>query len=242
MINSKISPVKIAGLNVMPFSSMAELLTHVFDSNGKIVPGMAVAVNPEKVLKSIEDDETKTIINNASIAYADGIGVVKTLERKTGKKLTKIAGVELWLAILKQSKSFNSKVLLIGATPKVIAETNDILCDEGINIVNYIDGYFDDISIPLSKVTQYQPDIVIVAQGSPRQEKLIQKLRDIHPNAFYMGVGGSFDVLSGNVQRAPEAWVKYNVEWLYRLLSDPKRIGRQLKLLKYVYLYMFNKL
>jgi UDP-N-acetyl-D-mannosaminouronate:lipid I N-acetyl-D-mannosaminouronosyltransferase len=57
-----------------------------------------------------------------------------------------------------------------------------------------------------------------------------------------MGVGGSFDVLTGKVKRAPKLWVKYNLEWLYRLLADPKRIGRQFKLLKYVYLHLFNRL
>jgi UDP-N-acetyl-D-mannosaminouronate:lipid I N-acetyl-D-mannosaminouronosyltransferase len=241
MKHKHIAPVSIADLKVYPFSSIDELLTHVFDDE-KVIPGMAIAINSEKVLKSIEDPHTRAIINEATITYADGVGVVKTMEKKLKCKLCKIAGVDLWLSILNQSIPYRSKVLLIGAQPEVIKKTAEILLTRGINVVDYLDGYFAVEDIAVAKVCDNNPDIVIVAQGSPRQEKLIQRLRQSHPNAFYMGVGGSFDVLTDKVKRAPALWIKYNLEWLYRLLADPKRIGRQIKLLKYVYLHFSNRL
>ena len=84
--------------------------------------------------------------------------------------------------------------------------------------------------------------VVIVALGSPKQEQFIQRCKEQHPEAFYMGVGGSFDVYVGNVKRAPNFWIKLNLEWFYRLISEPKRIFRQYKLLKFLYLFLFNKI
>ncbi|WP_281556613.1 WecB/TagA/CpsF family glycosyltransferase [Thalassomonas sp. RHCl1] len=242
MTETNIAPVKLAGVKVHPFASVDELLNCVFNSDGEISPGMAVAVNPEKVLKSLEDEETKAILNGATITYADGIGVVKALERKVDRKLTKIAGCELWLDVLNRSKNYHSKVLLVGARAEVVKKSAEILLSRGINVVHYMDGYFSDEQVVLKAIEKHQAQIVIVAQGSPRQEKLINRLQQVHPKVFYMGVGGSFDVLAGHVKRAPALWIKYNVEWLYRLLAEPKRIIRQFKLLKYVYLYLLNRL
>ncbi|WDE03938.1 WecB/TagA/CpsF family glycosyltransferase [Thalassomonas viridans] len=242
MTDMNITPVEIAGVKVHPFASVGELLNCVFSSDGEIRPGMAVAVNPEKVLKSLEDEETKAILNEATITYADGVGVVKALERKLDRKLVKIAGCELWLDVLNRSKDYHSKVLLVGARAEVVEKSAEILLNRGINVVHYMDGYFSDEQVVINAIEKHEAQIVIVAQGSPRQEKLIKRLQQIHPKVFYMGVGGSFDVLAGHVKRAPALWVKCNVEWLYRLLAEPKRVFRQFKLFKYVYLYMLNRL
>lgn len=242
MSNPKISPVSIGGVAVNPYESLEQLLSDVIDASGKVVPGMAIAINPEKVLKAKSDPQTHDILAQATIPFADGIGVVKALQKKTGKKCVRIAGCELWLDILQHSISHQSKVVLIGAKPEVITQCNDILTDQKINVVAYQDGYFKNETDILDLVLQTSPDIVIVALGSPKQEKLISKLREIHAGALYMGVGGSFDVLTGNVKRAPKTWQNLNLEWLYRLMCEPKRLFRQLKLLKFVQLYLSNKL
>lgn len=242
MTERKVSPVLVGGVAVNPYESVEQLLKEVIAEDGKVVPGMAIAINPEKVLKAQSDPQTHDILAQATIPFADGIGVVKALKKKTGKNCVRIAGCELWLDILKYSTLHQSKVVLIGAKPEVIFKCNDILTKQGVNIVAYQDGYFDSEDIIFDLIKSTVPDIVIVALGSPKQEKLIAKLREVHAEALYMGVGGSFDVLTGNVKRAPKIWRNLNLEWLYRLLCEPKRFFRQLKLLKFLKQYLTNKL
>lgn len=239
---SNVSPLVIGGVNVKPYSSVNELLTDVFSADGHILPGSAVAVNPEKILKSMHDQEVQRIINTATVAYADGIGVVKALQQKTNRPVARIAGVELWYEILMRSSQYNSKVLLVGAKEEVVKCCVDMLVDKGVNVVGHINGYFEGINSVTTIMEVNKPDIVIVAQGSPKQEKLIDLLVKKYPDTFYMGVGGSFDVLAGHTKRAPKFWIKLNLEWLYRLLSEPKRIFRQAKLLKFLYLYLMKRL
>jgi UDP-N-acetyl-D-mannosaminouronate:lipid I N-acetyl-D-mannosaminouronosyltransferase len=242
MCYQKLLPVKIGGVKVLPFKSKNQLLHSVFSAKGEITPGMAVAVNPEKVLMAMEDQETRDIINAAEFPYADGIGVVKALERKTGVKLIRIAGCELWLDILRHSVPFQSRVVIIGAKPEVNIKTKELLLKNEINIVGALHGYYETEQEVFDLILSVEPNIVIIALGSPKQEKLIKKLLVQRPNAFYMGVGGSFDVLTGNVKRAPTTWQNLHLEWLYRMLKEPKRFFRQIKLLKFAYLYLFNKL
>lgn len=242
MSEQRVKPILIGGVAVNPYESLQQLLSDAISDSGKVNPGMAIAINPEKVLKSQTDPQTHEILSQATIPFADGIGVVKALNKKTGKKCVRIAGCELWLDILHHSVKHQSKVLLIGAKPKVISRCNEILKEQNINVVAYQDGYFKDEAVVFDLVHKTVPDIVIVALGSPKQEKLIAKLRVVHPDALYMGVGGSFDVLTGNVKRAPKLWQDLNLEWFYRLVSQPSRIKRQLKLLGFVKQYLTNKL
>ena len=242
MSNNSLLPVVIAGVNVLPFISMEHVLETVFSEGGQIKPGMAVAVNPEKILKAIEDNDTRSIINEAQFPYADGIGVVKALEKKVNHRLSRVAGCELWLEILTRSASFQSKVVLVGAKSAVVEGASQQLSARGVNVVGYINGYYESEQEVHDLLSETKPNIVIVALGSPKQEKLIKRLMSKHPNAFYMGVGGSFDVLTGAVERAPQSWQNLNVEWLYRLVKEPKRLFRQLKLLKFVKMYILKQL
>lgn len=242
MSEKKIPSIDVGGVKVTPYENIQQLLADVINPDGSIVPGMAIAINPEKVLKAQNDPQTHAILAQATIPFADGIGVVKALEKKTGKKCARIAGCDLWLDILEHSTKHQSKVILIGAKPAVISRCNAILIEKNVNVIAYQDGYFDSEDIVFDLITQTNPDIVIVALGSPKQEKLIAKLRSIHNDALYMGVGGSFDVLTGNIKRAPKIWQMMNLEWLYRLLCEPSRIKRQIKLLGFLRQYLTNKL
>lgn len=238
-----VEPIKIADIPVMPFESVEHVLSHVFTENNSINSGVAIAINPEKILKSLECDDVKNILLNATVQYADGIGVVKAMEKKSGKKLQRIPGVELWLEVVKKASENNGSVYLVGAKPEVSELAEKKLTEQHqATIAGRSDGYFKDQSLLIDNIAQSQANVVIVALGSPKQEAFINECKKQHPNAFYMGVGGSLDVLVGNVERAPEAWCKYNLEWLYRLLKEPSRAKRQIKLLKFVYLYLANKL
>lgn len=229
--------VKLNGVEVYPYSSEGQLLDYI-----NIHKGILVAINAEKILHAT--DQTRAIINR-NIGYCDGSGAVLALKQKGYKDACKIPGCELWLKIIRafyKEKTF----YLIGAKPAVIDETVEKLQHEfdGIQIVGYRDGYIrtdEEKSILIQDISTKKPDVVFVAMGSPKQEILMEEIQQ-HHNAIFQGLGGSFDVYTGHVQRAPKWWVDHNLEFAYRLLKEPKRITRQIHLVKYVYWLLMKKL
>jgi len=218
-------------------SSRKDLINFAF-SNKSIL----VAVNAEKILKSSE--ETKAIINR-NVGYPDGVGAVWALQKKGITEVVKIPGCELWLDIIQQHQN-NKTFYLVGGKEEVIQETVKKLkaAFPTIQIVNHRNGYIknDEERIALIKdIADKKPDVVFVAMGSPKQELLMEEMHRLHP-AVYQGLGGSFDVYTGNVKRAPKWWVKNNLEWAYRLVKQPTRIKRQLIYIKFFIYLKLNKL
>ncbi|TDU42880.1 UDP-N-acetyl-D-mannosaminouronate:lipid I N-acetyl-D-mannosaminouronosyltransferase [Gelidibacter sediminis] len=216
--------------------SRKELMQYAFDHH-KIM----VAVNAEKILHAT--DESRALINR-NLGYPDGIGAVWALQQKGADNVVKIPGCELWLDVVQnyhKTKSF----YLIGGKQEVIEATVSKLRAEfkGINICNYRDGYIkteaEELAL-IEDIKKYKPDVVFVAMGSPKQELLMERIQKEH-EAVYQGLGGSFDVYTGNVKRAPEWWVKNNMEWTYRLLSQPSRIKRQIHLVRFLVNLKLNK-
>lgn len=208
--------------------SREELMQYAFDHH-KIM----VAVNAEKILHAT--DESRALINR-NLGYPDGIGAVWALQKKGIKNVVKIPGCELWLDVVAnyyKTKSF----YLVGGKQEVIEETIDKLNSEfeGITICNYRNGYIktqEEEKALIEDIKKHQPDVVFVAMGSPKQENLMEKIQQSH-KAVYQGLGGSFDVYTGNVKRAPQWWVKHNMEWTYRLIKQPSRIKRQIHLVRF---------
>ena len=200
-----------------------------------------VAINAEKILHA--SDESRDVINR-NLGYPDGIGAVWALKKKGVKEVVKIPGCELWLNIIKKhykAKSF----YLVGGKQAVIENTVIKLKDqfEGIHICNFRNGYIkteiEELAL-IEDIKKHKPDIVYVAIGSPKQEKLMERIQKLH-DAVYQGLGGSFDVYIGAVKRAPEWWVKNNMEWTYRLLSQPSRIKRQIHLVRFLVNLQLNR-
>lgn len=229
--------VDLNGVKVYPFASEKELLDYV-DS----CPGILVAINAEKILHA--NDQTRAIINR-NIGYCDGSGAVMALKQKGYKDVRKIAGCELWLKIIQRfltEKTF----YLVGSKPQVIEETVAKLKAEypEIHIVGYRDGYLKSEQERLDLIADIlakKPDVVFVAMGSPKQELLMEEIQKQH-KAIFQGLGGSFDVYTGHVERAPEWWVDHNLEFAYRLLKEPKRIKRQIYLVKYAWWLLWRRL
>ena len=167
------------------------------------------------------------------------------LKKKGLNNAVKIPGCELWLEVIAHycdKKSF----YLVGSKEEVIQQTVSKLKKEfpNIEILGYQNGYFrneDEKQKLINDIAAQKPDVVFVAMGSPKQELLMQEIQQLYP-AIYQGLGGSFDVYVGNVERAPKWWVKNNLEWAYRLVKQPSRIKRQLFLLKFALLLLFNRL
>jgi len=191
-----------------------------------------IAMNAEKIMKN--DEKLKTIINS-NIGYTDGFGAVLALRAK-GVKAIKLPGSELWLDIIQEFEKTKTFYLL-GSTEKVIKDTVKKLKEEypKINILGYRDGFLkeNDKEKLTEELKSLKPDIIFVAQGSPRQEFLMNELISQH-QALYMGLGGSFDIYGGDKKRAPKIFLKLELEWLYRLFKEPTRIGRQFALIKFL--------
>ena len=226
----------INGVEVYPFASEDELLTYIDDHKG-----ILVAINAEKILHAT--DETRKIIN-PNVGYCDGSGAVMALRKKGFKNVRKIAGCELWLKII--ARFYKEKTFyLVGGKQPVIDATVEKLKQEfeGINIVGYRNGYIktdEERQTLIADIVEKKPDVVFVAMGSPKQEYLMQEIQKQH-NAIFQGLGGSFDVYTGNVKRAPRWWVDHHLEFAYRLIKEPKRIKRQSHLVKFAWWLMINK-
>jgi len=211
----------INGFKVFGFDTRKKLISYAKDS-----PCILVAINAEKIYAG--NEEVKRISQNG-LGYPDGIGAVKALKSKGAKNAIRIPGSELWLDII-SSLNKEDSIYLVGATNEVIEATvtklNQIY--PSLKIAGYRNGFLNENDIlKLEKdIIEKKPSVVFVAQGSPRQERLMKRLQQGH-RAIYMGLGGSFDVFTENVKRAPRIYRENGLEWLFRLLSQPKRIKRQ---------------
>ncbi|MCL1040924.1 WecB/TagA/CpsF family glycosyltransferase [Shewanella marisflavi] len=232
--------VNIAGLPIDCFKSMEQIVNYIFeDGKGKT----AVAINPEKILASLEDINVRNAILDSDIRYLDGIGAVKLAESKSNMKLVRIPGCELWERLMEVAGSRQASVFLLGSSLDVVVETKKKLESQyNVNVVGFNDGYFKDDTLIIKKLLLLQPDIITVAMGSPRQELFMKLCRDAGVNSFMMGVGGTYNVFVGSVRRAPKVFCDLHLEWFYRLISEPSRIFRQLRLLKFVKLAILRKL
>ena len=188
-----------------------------------------VTANPETYMLSKKDEEMKSIIyNNENLIVPDGISIVKTASYFGIDLKERITGVDLCSYLLKLADENKYSLYLFGSTSDVIEKLVNVIKEKysNINILGYSNGYEKDKDAIMKKIVKLNPDICLVALGIPYQEKLINKYIDIAKKGIYVGVGGSFDVLSGTKKRAPKIFIKLNLEWLYRLICEPKRLKR----------------
>lgn len=227
--------VDLRGVQVYAFRDADHLIDFADDRKG-----ILVAVNAEKIAHSTP--QTRVIIN-ANISYCDGIGAVKAARQK-GADVSKIAGCELWLKIVERfhaSKTF----YIIGGKPEVNAATVTKLRElyPDIKLVGSRDGYLktpEDRQALIDDVARTAPDVVFVAMGSPVQEILMADMLARH-KAIYQGLGGSFDVFTGTVARAPKWWLDHNLEFAYRLIKQPKRWRRNLCYIPFAWWLLWKK-
>ncbi len=230
--------VSLNGVKVFPFTSFNELLEYVEGEKG-----ILVAINAEKILHAT--DQTRAIINR-NIGYCDGIGAVMALQKHGYNNVVKLPGCELWLKIIEDFYPQGKSFYLVGSKQEVIENTVAKLKTEypSINIVNYRNGYIktdEERKALLNDIAEKKPDVVFVAMGSPKQELLMEEMYERHP-AIYQGLGGSFDVYTGNVKRAPKWWVDHKIEFAYRLFKEPSRIKRQIHLVRFLALVKLGKI
>ena len=188
-----------------------------------------ITVNPETLMLSEKDNELKEILDSKEFSFVpDGIAVIKAA-RKVGISISeRITGIDIAEYLLKLANKNKYSIYLYGAKEEVIESLISKIKKEynNINIVGYSNGYVENKDKVMEEILKLKPDICMVALGIPHQEKIIYKNINKFKKGIFIGVGGSFDVLSGYKKRAPKIFIKLNIEWLYRIIKEPKRLKR----------------
>lgn len=189
--------------------------------------GQIVTINPEMIELGLKNAEFAQILSNADLVIPDGVGVKIGLKLK-GTNAQRIAGIEFSRKLLEECASAGFPVAFVGAKPRVLQKACENLQKEipNLNIVYAQDGYYNNVNDVYWGLGEKNPSLVLVALGSPKQEKFINEYRKQHPDVLMIGVGGSLDVWSGEVQRAPLIYQKLGLEWLYRTAKEPQRLKR----------------
>ena len=213
--------VKIQGFDVDSFT-FEQAVDWAYSKHGQIV-----TINPEMISAAQKNSDFAEIINSAELVVADGIGVEIGL-KILGYKVKRIAGIDLGKALVEKFTASGKSVAMIGAKPGVVDSAIENLSKEyqNLNVVYSHDGYFDNDEDIIESVISANPDLILVALGSPKQEFFIHNLKEKLPNSTLIGLGGSFDVWAGVVERAPIIYQKLGLEWLYRTIKEPKRFKR----------------
>ncbi|MEH7082665.1 WecB/TagA/CpsF family glycosyltransferase [Neobacillus drentensis] len=196
-----------------------------------------VTANPEIVMYAHEHSDYKKIVQSADMVVPDGYGIILASKILSTPIMERVAGYDLTVRLLEIGNKKKLKIYLLGGRE----ETNQKAVDNihntypDIQIVGRHHGFFDwEKSQVTAEIKAANPDIVFVALGFPRQEQWIAKHLDQFSHGLFMGVGGSIDVLAGEVQRAPRIWQKLNLEWFYRLISQPTRWRRMLAIPRFI--------
>lgn len=188
-----------------------------------------VTANPETFIWAERDKEVqKLLLAKETMVIADGISLVRAARILKYKVKERITGIDLAEYLLKEANNLGYKVAFLGATPEVQTKLKTKLAQDypHLKVVGAADGYETDRDSFLESLVKKEPDLVLVALGIPEQEKLIYRHLPKFKKGIFIGVGGSLDVISGVKKRAPKLIIKMRLEWLYRLICEPKRFKR----------------
>ncbi|MEV6701793.1 WecB/TagA/CpsF family glycosyltransferase [Streptomyces sp. NPDC051453] len=218
-------PVTVCGLPVHPLTleeSVAAAEALIADGG----PHQHVVLNAAKIVQAHDDPELARIIRSCSLVNADGQSVVWA-GRLLGNPLPeRVAGIDFMWALWRSAARNAYRVYLLGAEAKVVEETARIAAGQGVEVVGYRDGYWDDSEETrvVAAVREARPDILFLAVPSPRKEYFLARRQKDLGCALVVGVGGSFDVVARLRSRAPRWMQRAGLEWFHRLIQEPRRM------------------
>ena len=224
--------------DVIQIDDATQKLINAIENNEKC---FVVTPNPEIVMIAQKDLELKKIINSADLVIADGIGIVLASKFNKIKIKNRVAGYDLVQKFFSMSKNYKIYFLFISTQIIELAKKNMQEKFKNINIVGAHNGFFDNNEEIINQINLLNPDVLLVGMGAPKQEKWIYKYKDKLNAKVFIGIGGSFDVMSGKIKRAPTIFQKLGLEWFYRLIKQPKRFWRMLALPKFLAAVLLKK-
>lgn len=188
-----------------------------------------ITVNPEIIMKSYKNIEIKEmLLNDNNILVPDGISIIKKAKQYIINIKERITGVDISSKALEICNKNKKSIYLFGSKKEVLDKLIININQKypNINIVGFSDGYVEDKDKVMQEIISLSPDLILIALGVPNQELLINKYIEKAKKGVFIGVGGTFDVLSGCKKRAPKLFIKLNLEWLYRIICEPTRLKR----------------
>lgn len=188
-----------------------------------------ITVNPEIIMKSYKNIEIKEmLLNDNNILVPDGISIIKKAKQYNINIKERITGVDISSKALEICNKNKKSIYLFGSKKEVLDKLIININQKypNINIVGFSDGYVEDKDKIMQEIIFLSPDLILIALGVPNQELLINKYIEKAKKGVFIGVGGTFDVLSGCKKRAPKLFIKLNLEWLYRIICEPTRLKR----------------
>lgn len=236
---NKIAQEKVLGNNprivllntIIDVLDMAQTVNLVEEYIKSKTPLHLMGVNADKINEVNKNEKMRQIVNSCGVINADGASVVMASKFLKKSLPERVAGIDLMQELVRRSAERKYSIYLLGAKKEIVEKTAEVLRNQypSINIVGIHDGYFkeddwDDIS---QEIKEKNPDIVFVGITSPLKEYLIEYLQQNGNNCVFMGVGGSFDVISGTISRAPMWMQKMNLEWLFRVMKEPRRLFKR---------------
>lgn len=208
--------------------TMEETVTLVSKYISEKKPLHLMGVNADKLNQCQKDCNIKDIVENCGIINADGASVKLAIKYLYNIDTERVAGIDLMQSILVSANKKNYSVYFLGAKKRSLDKMIINFKEKfpNLNIVGQHDGYFSDDEFMSIKKELYnkQPDLVFVGITSPKKEMIIDDFMKNNINSVFMGVGGSFDVLSGEIRRAPKWMQNIHMEWLFRMLMEPRRL------------------
>lgn len=212
--------------------TMAEAVERGMELVRSLGPHYVVTPNPEIVEVCREDSGARAAVNGADLVLPDGIGVIKGAAMLGTPLKGKVPGIEFAAGLLGKLAKEGRSVYLLGAKPGVAELAGKRLSGQypGLKIAGTHDGYFQEDAPVVEDIRASGADVVLVCLGAPKQEKWMAKNGADTGAHLLCGLGGSLDVFAGVVERAPKFWCDHGLEWLYRLLKEPRRAGRMMKL------------
>jgi N-acetylglucosaminyldiphosphoundecaprenol N-acetyl-beta-D-mannosaminyltransferase len=224
--------VNILGVSV-DMVSMDEAVARCRDFIKK--GGAVFTPNPEIIMRAYREPDFLKLFYEADMVVPDGIGVVmasKTLGKPVKER---VAGYDLVVNMLKYCAENNISVYILGGKPGVAAKAGEMITDKfKVHVCGAEHGYHKDYTLVIEDIKSKKPGLLLVCLGAPLQEKWIAENKGKIPPCLMIGAGGSVDVLAGTVKRAPELFIKLNLEWFYRLVTQPSRFFRMLDLPKFM--------
>lgn len=222
--------IQILGITIDPLT-MKETVDAVEQYVLKKHPLHLMGVNADKINQCHEDEKIKKIVNESGIINADGASVVLASKFLGAPVPERVAGIDLMQNLLELSNKKGYSVYFFGAKEEILQDMLKNFEERypALNVVGYRNGYFspEDEKHIQEDIKEKKPDFVFVGITSPKKEYIIQSFMDNGINAVFMGVGGSFDVLSGHIKRAPLWMQNAHLEWLFRVANEPKRLFKR---------------